>query len=105
MEQKPIADFVISFVMYYITLLSYLSVFSSAVQGGKCVPKNQLSVSCHNQLRINMRPLTAGCDDLRFDFIWRVDLNKFDSIFPSPVLTLSAKSGDSLVNDAARNYE
>ena len=102
MEQKPIADFVISFVMYYITLLYYLSVFSSAVQGGKCVPKNQLSVSCHNQLRINMRPLTAGCDDLRF---WRVDLNKFDSIFPSPVLTLSAKSGDSLVNDAARNYE
>jgi len=52
--------------MYYITLLYYLSVFSSAVQGGKCVPKNQLSVSCHNQLRINMRPLTAGCDDLRF---------------------------------------
>jgi len=105
MEQKTDCRFCYFFryVLYYFIVLFISVQFSSS--GGKCVPKNLLSVSCHNQLRINMRPLTAGCDDLRFDFIWRVDLNKFDSIFPSPVLTLSAKSGDSLVNDAARNYE
>jgi len=51
------------------TILLYCIIYQCSVQQFRAVnvfQKNLLSVSCHNQLRIDMRPLTAGCDDLRF---------------------------------------